>query len=94
MANQVLLHAVIHGHVQGVFFRAFVVEKAKELGLTGYARNLPSGQDVEVVAEGDREILERLIEYLKIGPPSATVENVQISWAKQTHQYYNFSIRN
>ena len=42
MVNPASLHAVIHGQVQGVSFRAFVVERANELGLTGEVRNLPN----------------------------------------------------
>jgi acylphosphatase len=87
------LHAVVHGHVQGVFFRAFVVEKAKELQLTGYARNLPSGVDVEIQAEGNRPDLEKLIDYLKVGPPAARVEKVVTDWSKTRNRYPHFSIR-
>ena len=52
MSNPVALHAIVHGHVQGVFFRAFVAKKAAELALTGYVRNLPSEIDVEVQPKG------------------------------------------
>jgi acylphosphatase len=60
MSEQMSLYSNIHGHVQGVFFRAYVVEKANNLGLTGYVRNLPTGQDVEVKAEGKKEQPEKL----------------------------------
>ncbi len=93
MTDQASLQATIHGHVQGVFFRAFVREKAAALGLTGYARNLPSGQDVEVKAEGEREKLEELIKYLKVGPPGARVENIVLNWSKYRGHYYQFEIR-
>jgi len=55
------IHLIVSGRVQGVFFRANVRNKANELGLKGYAKNLPDG-NVEVVAEGDEEKLEELIE--------------------------------
>ncbi len=93
MTDQAALQAVIHGHVQGVFFRAFVREKATALGLTGYARNLLSGQDVEVKAEGDRDKLEVLVKSLKVGPPGARVENVAVTWSRYRRQYSQFEVR-
>lgn len=87
------LHALVHGHVQGVFFRAYVVEKATGLNLTGYVRNLPSKVDVEVLAEGETENLEKLIPYLRTGPPAAKVEDVKITWSKYTGKYTGFNIR-
>jgi len=86
------LKAVVHGYVQGVFFRAFVSQRAIELGLSGYARNLPTGA-VEVVAEGERKQLERLISHLKAGPPSARVERVVTNWSEYTGNYADFGIR-
>ena len=67
------LRAVVRGRVQGVFFRDFVRRHADQLNLRGYVRNLPDG-GVEVVAEGERPALERLLEYLKEGPPAARGE--------------------
>ncbi len=94
MSDKVSFHAIIHGQVQGVFFRAFVAEKVGPLNLTGYVRNLPSGNDVEVIAEGNRENLEQLIEYLKVGPPAARVEKVTVQWSKYSEKYTRFTIRN
>ena len=68
------VRAIVYGDVQGVFFRAFASRQARELGLTGYVRNLPDGESVEVEAEGERNKLEELIGYLKVGPPAAKVE--------------------
>jgi acylphosphatase len=86
------VQATVYGYVQGVFFRAFVSQRAKELGLSGYVRNMPKGA-VEVLAEGEREKLERLITYLHVGPPSAKVEKVATSWATYTGNYSGFSAR-
>ncbi len=94
LPNRASLHAIIHGHVQRVFFRAFVLEKANELALTGYVRNLPSGIDVEVYAEGERENLEKLVQYIKKGPPGARIEKVTVNWSKYNEKYTQFSIRN
>jgi acylphosphatase len=93
MKQRASIHAIIHGHVQGVFFRAFVSEKAAELGLNGYVRNLPSLQDVEVVAEGEKENLDRLVDHLRTGPPAARVEDIRVTWSDYSGQYSNFEIR-
>ena len=91
MADLVSVQAVVYGYVQGVFFRAFVADRARELGVTGYVRNLPSGT-VEVLAEGEREQLERLIGYLKVGPPHARVNKVVTKWSEYTGNYSGFRI--
>jgi acylphosphatase len=86
------LQAIVYGYVQGVFFRAFVSMRARELGLTGYVRNLPEGT-VEIKVEGERNKLEKLIGYLKVGPPGARVEKVVTNWSKHTGSYFDFNIR-
>lgn len=72
---------LVSGRVQGVGYRAFVKNKAQMLGLSGYAENLPDGR-VEVVAEGETEDLQRLIEFLKIGPRLSRVESVEVVWSE------------
>ncbi|MFC1933346.1 acylphosphatase [Chloroflexota bacterium] len=93
MADLTSLRAIVYGRVQGVFFRAFTLRHARELGLTGYVRNLPDWKTVEVQAEGERNKLEKLINYLKVGPPGAKVEKVETSWSEYTGNYSSFSIR-
>ena len=92
MADLASVYAIVYGYVQGVFFRAFVSRRATELGLTGYVRNLPDGETVEVNAEGERQQLEKLIGYLKVGPPGAKVEKVVTNWSEYTGSYSRFSI--
>jgi len=92
MAYLTSVQAIVYGFVQGVFFRAFVIRRAKELGLTGYVRNLPQGT-VEVVAEGERGQLEKLIGYLEVGPPGARVKRVVTNWSGYTGNYANFNVR-
>jgi len=87
------VQATVYGYVQGVFFRAFVSRQAEELGLAGYVRNLPGGEAVEVVAEGERKQLEQLISQLKVGPPAARVERVVTNWAEYTGSHSEFRIR-
>ena len=92
MADLASVQVIVYGYVQGVFFRAFASERANQLGLSGYVRNLPRGV-VEVNAEGERKQLEQLISYLKVGPPSATVEKVVTNWSGYTGSYSGFRIR-
>jgi acylphosphatase len=92
MIEKASLHATVRGRVQGVFFRASVEEKAIQLGLTGYVRNRP-GSVVEVMAEGERASLEKLAEYLKVGPPAANVTEVNTTWGEYTGSFNNFHVR-
>jgi acylphosphatase len=69
------VRCLVSGRVQGVFFRASTRNEAQSLGLTGYARNLLDGR-VEVVACGDKEAVHTLREWLRRGPPNASVSGV------------------
>jgi acylphosphatase len=93
MAQEAYLSARVYGRVQGVYFRYFVREVAKALQLKGYARNLPSGDAVEIQAEGEKQQLEKLVEQLKTGPPGARVEKVETNWSEYSGQFNNFYIR-
>ena len=82
MQEKICVHCLVSGKVQGVWFRASTQEKAKELGLTGFARNLPDGR-VEVIACGERNLVSALQEWLKQGPELANVTEVvseEIAW--------------
>ena len=92
MAQMASMQAFVKGRVQGVFFRAYVESRAGELKLTGYVRNLP-GNVVEVMAEGEKPQLEKLAAYLKVGPPSAKVEDIKITWPVYTGEFKSFRIR-
>lgn len=85
--------AIVHGRVQGVYFRAFVQGQARELGLTGYVRNLAGGTSVEVRAEGEKEKLEKLVGYLHIGPEGSRVENVDVEWSAFEGVCEEFKVR-
>jgi acylphosphatase len=92
MSDLASVKVVIYGYVQGVFFRDFTSRRARELGLTGYVRNLPN-RAVEVLADGERINLEKLIGHLKTGPPGAAVEKIEVSWSEYTGSYSHFGIR-
>jgi len=83
---------IIEGMVQGVGFRYFVYTKASRLGITGFARNVSGGR-VEIEVEGDRSLIEELIKFLKVGPPSAHVADVKVDWKKPENQFRSFEIR-
>jgi acylphosphatase len=93
MPDVAQLSVTVHGLVQGVSFRYFVRNVARELGLKGYVRNLASGDAVEIKAEGEKPRLHRLLGQLKTGPPGARVEKVDIDWSDYTGQFDNFGIR-
>jgi acylphosphatase len=80
---------VISGKVQGVCFRSGAEDEANRLGLTGYARNLPTGE-VEVLLQGYEEHILLFIEWAKKGPPGARVADVEVEWAEPTQDYANF----
>lgn len=67
----------VSGRVQGVFYRASAAERAQELGITGYARNLSDGR-VEVLACGEAESVGEFCEWLRKGPPAARVSGVEM----------------
>ena len=84
-------HLIVSGRVQGVYFRANVKNKATQLGLKGYAKNLESG-DVEVVAEGNEEKVKDLVDFIKKGPGIASVTGIQVKH-KEPENFKNFEVR-
>ena len=86
------LYVLITGKVQGVGFRNFTQRNARQLGVNGYAKNLPNGK-VEVVAEGDKSQLDALIALLKRGPRFARVDSLDVDERSFTGEYESFGIR-
>ena len=93
MSDPAALTATVAGRVQGVYYRGFVAEQARRLGLTGYACNMADGESVSVVAEGARADLEKLVSQLREGPPMALVADVALTWSDYRGGYRDFSIR-
>ena len=83
------LKAVIRGEVQGVGFRWAVQREAGQLGLTGYAENLPDGS-VKVEAEGDPDRLDQLESFLHQGPRWAEVQAVDAERVPATGEFHRF----
>ena len=77
------VHLVIKGKVQGVFFRASTKDKANELGINGWVKNMPDG-NVEVLAAGSKGQLENFIRWCRKGPKQAIVSDVIVSNTEET----------
>jgi acylphosphatase len=84
-------HLVVSGRVQGVCFRYETQKTALELGLKGMVRNRMDGS-VEVVAEGDKKIIEQLIGWCWQGPDMARVDEVEVKWEEPTGDYSGFKV--
>jgi acylphosphatase len=68
---------VVHGQVQGVFFRDSVREHARASDVSGFIENRSDGA-VEAVLEGEPEAVERLVSFCRTGPPQAQVERMEV----------------
>ena len=86
------LEILVSGRVQGVFFKAFTAKKARELNLVGWVANLPDGR-VKIVAQGEKDSLQELLESVKLGPPLAKVSKVDSKWSRALESFDDFSVR-
>lgn len=89
--SKICLHCYIEGRVQGVYYRDTTKKKAKELGVTGYIKNLSDGR-VEAIICGEQEKVEELREWLWDGPANCDVTDVTVeesAWQK----YDDFEVR-
>ncbi len=85
-------HLFIEGLVQGVFYRAFTRDLAHLLGLNGWVRNLRDGR-VEALFEGKKIIIENAIKQCYIGPPGASVSNIEVTWEPYKGEEKEFNVR-
>jgi acylphosphatase len=88
---RVARHVSVTGRVQGVFFRAWMRDRAIDLGVTGWVRNCPDGR-VDAHIEGEKAAVEQLIELLHRGSPSAQVEDVHL-WDVELFDFDGFEVR-
>ena len=72
------VHLIVSGKVQGVFFRATAKDVADEMGISGWGKNAEDG-NVEAMAQGSKEQLQKFIDWCKKGPPKAIVTGVKIA---------------
>lgn len=82
---------IVSGKVQGVFYRASARDKARELGIKGFARNEPDGT-VYIEAEGEKSVLDQFVDWCKKGPKNALVTRITVS-EEVPQGHTNFEIR-
>ncbi|HKZ93223.1 MAG TPA: acylphosphatase [Candidatus Bathyarchaeia archaeon] len=85
-------HVYVSGRVQGVFFRSETQDEAIRHGVTGWVRNTPDGR-VEAVFEGEKESVDRLVEFCKRGSYGASVMKAEVLWEDYKAEFHKFSIR-
>ena len=85
-------HVWISGLVQGVFFRQSIRRLARELGLTGWVRNLPDGR-VEAVFRGPSAAVQTMVEWCHEGPPAAAVKRVEVASEAPEAPFPGFAVR-
>lgn len=86
------VHLYISGRVQGVAFRWATNDVAGKYGVKGFVKNLADGR-VEVLAEGEKDVLDLFVKWCKQGPPSARVTDMEIEWQDATGKLKNFKIK-
>lgn len=79
---------IMHGKVQGVFFRDFIVEHANKLNLKGYVMN--KNNHVEAVFEGPEEKIKEILKYCKKGPKESQIKEIKIENQKYTQEFFSF----
>lgn len=84
-------HVFISGFVQGVGFRYFVQKNAEKLGLTGWGCNMPDGR-VEVLLQGSKEAIEKMVELCHKGPFLAEVKEVVVEWEDKKEKFNSFEV--
>jgi len=92
MNNFCRSHLFISGRVQGVFFRRWSQINAEKFKVNGFVRNL-SDKRVEMVLEGEKERVEKMINCAKRGPIFAKVEKIDINWEEYKGEFKGFEIR-
>lgn len=83
---------IVKGKVQGVFFRASTLEKAEELNIKGWVRNLNDGS-VKITAEGSFEKISEFIKWCEKGPAKANVTEINIERLAPSGEFSNFYIK-
>ncbi|MBA4389315.1 MAG: acylphosphatase [Syntrophus sp. (in: bacteria)] len=86
------MYIVVKGIVQGVSYRYNTEKKANEYQLTGWVKNASDG-NVEILCEGREDSINQFIEWCKVGPRGAHVEEVHTEWGEYTGEFRAFEIR-
>ena len=91
LSNMRKLHIIVKGIVQGVSFRYFASYDARHFGIHGYVKNLYNGE-VEIKAHGEPQNLQIFLDKIKLGPPSARIDDIKIEEDPEQIEYDSFEI--
>jgi len=83
---------IVQGIVQGVGYRFFAICEAKKHNIKGYVKNLANG-NVEVMAQGEKGMLNEFIKILKIGPASAHITGIDVKWFDEDYEFEDFRVK-
>jgi acylphosphatase len=86
---KVRAHLLVSGRVQGVYFRQSTLHEAQNLSVSGWVRNLMDGR-VEAVFEGEEHAVKMLVNFCRQGPPTAKVNNLEVSYGPFKGEFSNF----
>ena len=85
-------HVIMSGMLQGFFVRSAVKTKARLLKINGWIRN-NTESELEAVFEGEKDELERMVEFLRMGPNRAVIYNFDLKWEDHTGEFQEFEIK-
>ena len=85
-------HVIVSGRVQGVSFRYYTMQEAQSQGIVGWVRNLWDGR-VEAVLEGEKTAVDNMLSWIQHGPPTARVDDVQVTPGEPSGEFDSFRIR-
>ncbi|MFA6148997.1 MAG: acylphosphatase [bacterium] len=92
MTEVVEAHVIVSGRVQGVWFRGHTQQAAAAAGICGWVRNLPDRR-VEAVLQGKRSAVESVVDFMRNGPPGASVIDIAVTWRHAGEVFHDFDIR-
>ena len=90
--ESISVRLIVRGKVQGVYFRFNMRQVAMKNSVVGWVRNLPDG-NVEALLEGNKEDVNQVVQWSKIGPENARVDEVKMDYGQYTGKYKDFIIR-
>ncbi|MCP6717933.1 MAG: acylphosphatase [Patescibacteria group bacterium] len=90
--EKVRAHIIVSGRVQGVGYRNNTFQQAQKIGLSGWVKNLEDGR-VEAVFEGEKQEVEKIINWAKKGPLLANISDFKIDWQEHKGEFSNFEIK-
>lgn len=90
--ERISAHVIVHGWVQGVYFRAYTRDQARLLGLAGWVMNRRDGT-VEAFFEGEKSQVDKMVAWCRQGPPAAQVDRVEVETGEFQGLMDSFEVR-